>query len=364
MSHWSFFRVVFVIALITLGSACQPSTAQPPTATVVAAPAVVRDFRSTSGQTFIQYYIYTSGTCGSGSNCNFRGIIRPPAGYDQVEVFLTGFTLETHASEDKVQRISAEVHKYRHDPATGELEVGVTGRLDTETRQPYSYQISFVVLLTNAAAMFTRVGNSCSGAAQCHITASLVGAVPQPMHYIGLGTRILDLGSSSGPISINTLSGHLDFVNTQNPPDVQVDYLCEMHDASVAGRMFCEWDASVIAFDPAEMDRNDSPIWPYYTMINLNVSHAQQLNGQAKPFSGGTISGFLDALEGLTFNYDPGQQNAIWLVDTSAANFQIVGSPPTTATTQYGIFLGTTFGNRANAQPFSFQESRAIGLLR
>ena len=184
------------------------------------------------------------------------------------------------------------------------------------------------------------------------------------MHYIGLGTRIFDIGSSAGPISLNTLSMHIDSINVQFPPDVQVDYLCALHDALALGRMFCEWDASVIAFDPLEMDRNDSAIFPQYTMLNWNVLQYQQLNGQANPFSGGIISGFLDAFEGLTLSYDPGQQNAVWLVDASSANFQTIGSPPNAARSEYGIFLGTTFGDRVNAQPYAFQASRAIGLLR
>ena len=160
MSKFIVIRLAFLVLVVILATACQPPLIQPPTPTplalTAAAPTVVRDFRSTSGQTFIQYYTYTSSTCGTGSNCNFRGVIHPPAGYDQVEVFLTGFALETHTNADKVQRVSAQVHKHRHDRSTGELEVGVIGRLETETHQPYSYQISFVVLLTNAKAMFMR----------------------------------------------------------------------------------------------------------------------------------------------------------------------------------------------------------------
>src|SRR5689334_1893723 len=112
MSKFTFFRMVVLALVLASGSACQPPPIQSPTpaptaTTTAAAPVVLRDFRSTSGQTFIQYYTFTSGTCGTGSNCSFRGIIHPPAGYDQSEVFLSGFSMETQNSVDKVQRISA-----------------------------------------------------------------------------------------------------------------------------------------------------------------------------------------------------------------------------------------------------------------
>jgi hypothetical protein len=366
MPQFNLFRIIFFASILMLGVACQPTptpTPMPPTP-LTAPPTVAQDFRSTSDQTFIQYYTYTSGTCGASTSCNFRGLIHPPVGYDQAEVFLTGFTLETQNSTDKIERISAEVQKYRYEPATGEMEVGVNGRLETKTRQPYSYQVTFVVLLTNAAAKFTRVGNGCNGVAQCHVTATLPGAVPQGMHYIGLGTRIFDLGSTSGPIAVNAFSMHIDSINVQNLPNVQIDYLCALQDAMSNGDMFCEWDASVIAFDPAEMDRNNSNLFPQYTMVGTNVSVASQLNGQAQPFSGGSISGYFDAFEGLSLFYNQGQQNAIWLVDSSASGFQTTGSPPTAGRAQYGVFLGTNFGDKVNAQPYAFQLSRAVGLLR
>jgi hypothetical protein len=128
--------------------------------------------------------------------------------------------------------------------------------------------------------------------------------------------------------------------------------------------MGCEWDASVIAFDPTEMDRNDSSLFPQFIMIGHNVPSAQQLNSQVKPFSGGAIAGYLDVLEGLSLFYDRGTETTIWLIDGSASGFQILGSGPSTGEAQYGVFLGTTFMGRVTAKPFSVQVSRAVGLLR
>jgi hypothetical protein len=320
-------------------------------------------FVSTSGRTIIQYYAFKSGTCGTGTNCNFHGILPLPPGFAQVEVFLTGFTLEAGKSEEKVKRILAEVKKHQYSTSSGELEVEVTGRFETETMQPYSYQISFVVLLTNAAALLTNVGNTCKGVAQCIITASLPGSIPPTMQYIGLGTRIFDLSSTSEPLSVNALSMHVDPIRVQ-APNVQVDYSCVLRDARSSNEMRCQWEASVIAFDPAEMDRNDSNVFPQFTIVGSNVPSAKQLNSQAKPFSGGTIAGYFDALEGISLFYGRGQENQIWLIDGSASGFNIIGSGPSTGEAQYGVFLGTTFMDRVKAQPFSLQVSRAVGLLR
>ena len=358
-------RYLATLFLMTLATGCGPTPSpQPPVPPIAAAPVVTGKYISTSGNTFIQYYTYASGTCGTGTNCNFRGVIRPKSGYEQAEVFLTGFTIERHAGADKVQGMSAEVQKFRYEPATGEMEIGVNGTL--QTGQPYSFNISFVVLLTtNAAAKFTHVGNGCNGVSECHVLVSSPGAVPAGKHYIGLGTRMVFLGTDSGPFNVNALSMHLDRINNTVPPgDVEIDYLCAFRDANADRKMFCEWSASIIAFDPAEMDRNDSSIFPQYTVLGNSVLVAQQHNAKPKPFSGGTISGYFDALEGMSLFYGPGQENPIWMVDASASGFQTSGSPATAGEVQYGIFMGTTFGDKVNAQPYDFQVSRAVGLLK
>jgi hypothetical protein len=328
------------------------------------APAITGEFGSTSGHTFIQYYSYASSLCGTGANCDFRGVIHAKGGFDQAEVFLTGFAVERRTSADKVQGISATVQKFRYDPVTGDMEIGVNGGF--QTGQPYSYRISFVVLLTSGAvATFTRVGNGCNGVGQCHVIVSPTGSVPAGKHYIGLGTRTLFLGTDRGPMNVNALSMHLDSISNVAPPgNVNIDYLCAFRDAGAAQKMFCEWTASIIAFDPAEMDRNDSALFPQYTVLGHATPVAQRLNGMARPFSGGTIAGYFDALEGVSLFYDAGKEHPIWLVDASAAGFQLSGSPPTSGMAEYGVFLGTTFSDRVNAQPYSFQVSRAVGLLR
>jgi hypothetical protein len=53
----------------------------------------------------------------------------------------------------------------------------------------------------------------------------------------------------------------------------------------------------------------------------------------------------------------------VWRVEASASNFQISISPPTTAYSDYGMFLGTKFGKKGT-DPFDLQMSRAVGFLR
>lgn len=329
----------------------------------VTQPIMIQQFQSTSGRTIIQYYSYNSGICGIGSNCNFRGPIHVPNGFEQVEVFLSGFTLMAQSQVGEVKGVSAQVQKFRYETTTGKLEVGVNGQFSTDSGQPYSYQVTFVVVLTDsAAAKFTHVGNGCAGIANCNVTRFLPGAVPSNLHYIGLGTRLFDLGSRSGPLLVNTLSAHIKSLSV-NPPDVLLDYLCSLQDASGTNKMFCEWDASIIAFDPTEMERNNSTIFPQYTFFGRNISARQSFtNGDQAP-SGAAITGFLNAFEGLTLFYDVGQEHAIWMIESSASNFQMAGVPPNTALTEYGIFLGTIFGDTTNAAQYVYQESRALGLL-
>jgi hypothetical protein len=327
-------------------------------------PALKSTFQSTSGRTIIKYYSYDSGTCGTGAACGFRGLIDAPRGFAQAEVFLSGFVLEGQVKTDTLEHASAQVQKFRYDAASGEFEVGVSGQLSTGSRQPYAYSVTFAAIFTDAtAAKFTRVGNGCTGVGRCNVVRAYPGAVPPNMQYIGLGSRLFDLGSNSGPVLVNVLSAHIDSI-TVNPPNVNLDYLCSLQNASGTNRMFCEWDASIIAFDPAEMDRNNSTLFPQSTFLVNGTSVAQRYSGQAQTPMGATIRGSFDALEGVTFLYGSGQEHAIWLVESSASNVRISGSPASTATTDYGIFLGTTFGDRTNASVYGLQESRSLGLLK
>lgn len=355
MKPRSILSTLIPALVTTLGSSCSTPSAHQPT--------LSEEFRSSSGRTVIQYYTYDSGPCGTGSNCDFRDILKVPAGFDQVEVFLSGFKIQSATSTDKISRVASRVQKYRYDANTGDLELGVNAQLATDSAQPYSYQTTFAVILTDAgAAIFTQVGGGCRDIAKCNITGTYPGAVPPGMQFIGLGTRMFDLGSDSGPLAINTLSAHINSLNITSLPDVQLDFLCSLQDASGANVMFSEWDASIIAFDPAEMERNNSPMFPQFSFLGHGVSVRQDITNHVQTPTATPITGFLDAFEGLSLFYAAGQEHDIWMIESSALNFSI--NPPNTAITKYGIFLGTRFGDTQNAQTYSFQESRAVGLLR
>jgi hypothetical protein len=112
------------------------------------------------------------------------------------------------------------VQKHRYDQATGELEVSVSGQLST-TGQKYSYEITFVVVLTDAsAAKFTPVSTGCRGVEECAIPPrTLAGSIPAGMQFLGIGTRAWDIGSEDGALSLNALSSRVENA-TVAPPDV------------------------------------------------------------------------------------------------------------------------------------------------
>jgi hypothetical protein len=354
--------IFLTVVILTVGSmASQEANA--------ASPAQTQQFKSSSGKTVIEYYAYNSGPCGAGLPCNFRDSIKVPAGFDQGEVFLSGFKLEAAKQSDAVYQVMATVTKHRYEPLTGALELSIAAVLDTRSRQNYSYNMSFVVILTGSAlAKFTPVNTGCSGIANCRITRTLPATVPAGMHYIGLATQNWHLGSNSGPLLLNTLSVHHDGLGV-NPPLVNLDYLCVMQDGRGRNRMFCEWAAKVIAFDPAEMEQNGSPIFPQYTFMSWGSAIRHFWTESSPSPSHKPIAGFLNAFEGLTltyqtFPYKPGLHSLIWLIESSAGNFRISGSASDTALTEYGIFLGTEFGNYTTAQKYGYQESRTFGFLR
>jgi hypothetical protein len=339
-----------------------PSPGTPPQ------PTYIKGFKSSSGRTVILYFTYTSGTCPAAQGCNFRGPISTLPGFDQVEVFLCGFMSRTRTAVDRLVRIGAEVNKYNYDTSTGELEVGITGKFATAGSQQFGYTVTFAVILTDStAARFMTVGHGCRDTALCSVKRLISNAVPPGMHYIGLGTRLVDLGSDSGPVALNTLLAHNDGL-TLSGSSVDIEHFFMLRDGHGQKIMFAEWNASTIAFDPSEMDQNDSNLFPQYTILGTTPSGRTDHSGiQAKAKSGGLIKGFLDVLDGFSLFYSqlvPGPEHSIWMIEASATNFRTSLSPQDTAVTDYGMFLGTTFGDTGASQLYQYQMSRALGLLR
>lgn len=339
-----------------------------------AAPILVGQFKSSTGQTVIEYYTYAIGAC-AGPTCSFDGAIMVPAGFDQAEVFLSGFKLEADKQVDAVSQVSVRAAKKRYVASTGELEVTVGAGLSTRSGQKYSYNISFIVILTGSSvAKFTPLQGGCEGVGRCTIQKQLpfLTAVPTSTQYIGLATHTWFLGSRSGPLVLNTLSAHRGGFTVQ-PPFLDLNYVCSMQGRMIKrkekkNRMFCEWGAKVIAFDTAEMDQDGYFPHNMFFASGTNVRHFwtnHVINPSRKP-----IAGFLDAFEGLTLTYQsfgfstPGGENLIWAIEASAENFRIDPSAPDTALTDYGIGLGVQFGKYTPTAPYGYQESRAFGFLR
>ena len=359
----SLSRTVRLIAMLLVSSLFSAAIAG------AATPTLTQTFVSSSGRTAILYFTYDVAPCGGGVACSFRGDVKVHKGYEGAEVFLSGFRLEGLKQADAVSQANATVQKFRYDPLTGAMEVGVNGAIVTASGQQYAMSVTFVVVLTRGGvARFTPISTGCTGVANCNITRSLPSAVPAGMQYIGLATSNWSLGSSSGPLVLNTISGHLDAL-TVAPPQVDLTYQCTMQDGSAANRMWCEWGAKVVAFDPSEMAQNGSTIFPQYTFIGLNTPSRHAWTEHALNPARTPIMGFLDAFEGLTLTYQtfpnvPGTQYPIWLIESTATNFRIDPSASDTALTDYAIFLGTKFGNYTTAEKYAYQESRAFGFLR
>jgi hypothetical protein len=278
-------------------------------------------------------------------------------------VFLTGFTIERSNSAAALQGMSASVDKVRYDGTTGDMAVRVYGTF--QSGQSFSYEISFVVLLTsNAAAKFTPMGNGCSDVSQCHVVLTPSAAVPVGKSYIGLATRKFFVGTNGAPMNVQSLSMHLNGISGFSPGGSgYLDYLCAFRDASFSQRMFCEWSASIIAFDPVEMVSASNTPLQQNTFIN-QTSIAERVHGGYQAAGGGSTQGLFDALEGVSLYYRGMQDHPIWIVEASASGFQISGLPPNSGAAEYGFFLGTTFGDRVNTTAYDYQMSRAVGFLR
>ena len=353
-------RVAALLVVVASAVACPPPP--PPIPTPVAVPVLQQQFKSTSGKTVLQYYEY-SGSCPATTGCPFRGVITTQPGFTLAEVFLTGFTLESKVGSGRLQSVAASVQKFTYDDGTGAMEVGVTGTLNLNPSQPYNYRTTFVVVLTDTSvARFTKLGNGCNGVGSCHIVNAPPNAVPAGMQYIGFASRMFFLGSNSGPLQVNTL-GALENSISVTPPSVQVDYICALRDSLGTNRMFCEWNAAVIAFAPSEMARNASPIFPQYTFLGTNTTTAKQWTEHGQPAGNVSFTGLLTAFGGAVFQFPAPQVNPLWKLQLSADSVRVIGTPPNDALADYGIFLGSVFGTN-QALGYLYQESRAVGFLR
>jgi hypothetical protein len=318
-------------------------------------PALVGEFKSSSGRTVLQYYSVTiSGT--------IRGVVSAPAGFELVEVLLTGFTLEADSHEAPAAHAAAEVQKFRYDPQSGDLEIGVAATLTTDG-QPWTAEVTFVVVLTDSdAGRFTLIDTGCNGTAQCSITRLLAGAIPPGMQYIGLATQIWDVAAQHGAVPVNGIAGHKNALSV-NPPDVWVDFMGVFRDGAWANDMFCEWRAVVIAFRPTEMTQVPTSLPNQFTMLGTNQVARRSITNQAPAPPGVAVTGMLDAFDGFTALFSQaigGPEHPIWMLEASAAPPILAPSGPVTT---YGVFMGTKYGDLTSTQPFLFQLSRAAGFL-
>jgi hypothetical protein len=284
-------------------------------------------------------------------------------GFEQAEVFLTGFALERSNSSAPLQGIGASVDKVHYDASTGDLAIRVYGTF--QSGQSFTYEISFVVLLTsNAAAKFTPLGNGCSDLVLCHVVSTFPSAVPAGMRLVGFATRKYFLGTNGSPMNVLALSMSKNGISGFSPAGPgNVDYVCAFRDATSSKKMFCEWSASIIAFDPAEMVAASSNPLPEYMFLGQS-STTDRLTHTYQVSAGGSARGMFNALEGVSLFYTATQDQPVWRVEASASDFQISGSPPNSGSAEYGLFLGTTFGDRVNTTPYSYQMWRVVGFLR
>ena len=76
------------------------------TAATSGSPVPAGHFQSSSGRTMLEYFrhVFPAGTPSS-----FRGPLQVPAGFDQVEILLCGFTLSTEVHEAPARRAAVNV---------------------------------------------------------------------------------------------------------------------------------------------------------------------------------------------------------------------------------------------------------------
>ena len=303
-------------------------------------PTFVSRIESSSGLTALHYYRYTATE-------GFRGNVQAGANFDLVDVALVGYDLRTDHHAAPVQRAAVNVQMFRYDAPSGEVEVGVNPQLHTDG-QGWTADVCFVVIATSSSvAHFTPIGGSGAGSGTAVIARRAFNAIPAGMEYVGLATQIWDLGSDAGAVPVNTLAAHHDGL-TIAKPNCSVDYVGTFRDGHSTNQMFFEWQAVLLAFNPNEMTRVTTTLPNQYTWIGGGVTRQAFASHAPSPPAGKPVTGFLDTDEGTVLQFGPafggpsGPEHPIWMIESSAQP-PILG--PASAITEYGTFIGTTFGD-------------------
>ncbi|MBO3093579.1 hypothetical protein [Cellulomonas dongxiuzhuiae] len=292
----------------------------------------------------------------------FRGPLRVASGFELVEVAEVGHRLQTETSAAPVSRVAVNVQSFAYDASTGDLEVGITPLLSTDG-QGWLAEVTFVVICTDSGvAHIARVSTGGVGTSEVSMSKYLPGAIPVGMDYVGMATQIWDVGTDAGPLLLNGVAAHVNNLSV-TPPNLWLDYWGVLRDSAWTAPMFFEWQALVLAFDPAEMSRATTSLPYQYTWLAHNVVTRNFFAGPITAPPGAPVTGFLDAYEGSVLGFGQlinGPEHRVWCVEASASPPSLT---PTGAITSYGTFLGTTYGDTVTTEPYLLQVSRCAAWL-
>lgn len=318
-------------------------------------PKRIAAFTSTSQRTTLQYFRYRSPRDGPSS---FLGDIAVNPGYEVAQAVLAGFRFQTASGPADVAAININVDPRGYDPATGRLEVSVSSAFSTNDPGPAVSDVTFVVILTrDQAASFTPIDPPSQGPTRPPIAVRVHGpaSVPAGQHYIGTGVHEWQLGVDDRTVPLHVVSGHPTAVSVVGQ-DVDITYEGAIADAGPTNRMWMEWRASVIAFDPAEMAPGPNPTTaaPTSSFSGLWQRTRWQQVWAAPP--GGRIVGVLDAFQGVSLELPGGQQGPVRAIEAAVAEVQIAQGG-TGVAVDYGLHL------KSPGQPFDAAMWRTVGLL-
>lgn len=194
--------------------------------------------------------------------CAYQLTTKLPTGFDQAEIFLTGWRVENQRWTRTLWKLSLGVKSQYYDPTTGRFvwEALADVRSTAYPDDTYVYIINFTILLTKSAgATQLIISNECSAPMGCTDFKVVPNSGPANWQEAALSIRSFSLEAPYGITSTGTLVSQLSLNMTSwqiTSAGFESALHCEMPDiSSMSTMMHCSAEAIGLVAAPGEIYR-------------------------------------------------------------------------------------------------------------
>jgi hypothetical protein len=305
----------------------------------------------TSGNLTYSVGTFASGVCHM--YCGYQLSTILPSGYEQAQIFLTGWRVENLGGTTTLQRIRLSTTAVHYDSASGKFdwEASADLRSNVGFGDEYRFTVYFSILLAKSAgARMTVFSDGCSAptGGRCQQSTQIPNAIPAGWEPNAVAVRMFEMEVVSATVSgipLNRLALNINQWN-ESGTTVDVPLECEMFDGTPTEPMKCKIEGVSIAMAPGET---------FHTRFGSGHTLTQFLASptQSSPPSL-PVDGALGGLDRFLLSYGSGQEAKTWSL---AADYMDTVICPNNIDFCYDRigFLGDTFRSQTNTHKFDME---------